>query len=71
MFKELVILEPLTDTDLLDLAQRRSEAIVTHFKTSTGLDITRVTPGSSGPVEETATEIVNTRLTLDVVKPAA
>jgi len=71
MFKELVILEPLTDTDLLDLAQRRSEAIVTHFKTSTGLDITRVTAGSSGPVEETATKIVNTRLTLDVVKPAA
>ena len=71
MFKELVILEPLTDTDLLDLAQRRSEAIVTHFKTSTGLDITRVTTGSSGPVEETATEIVNSRLTLSVVKSAA
>jgi len=35
------------------------------------LDITRVTAGSSGPVEETATEIVNSRLTLDVVKPAA
>jgi hypothetical protein len=71
MFKELVTLEPLTDTDLLDLARRRSEAIVTHFKSSTGLDITRVTAGSSGPVEEAAIEIVNTRLSLDVIKPSA
>jgi hypothetical protein len=71
MFKELVTLEPLTDTDLLDLAQRRAEAIVTHFKTNAGLDNTRVSPGSVGPVEKTSTDIVNTRLSLDVIKPSA
>ena len=69
MFKELVIREPLTDTDLLDLAQRRAEAIVKNLKTTAGLDVTRVTQGSSGPVEKASTETVNTRLTLDVIKP--
>ncbi len=71
MFKELVTLEPLTDTDLLDLARRRAEVIVTHFKTTAGLDSTRVSPGSVGPVEKASTDIVNTRLTLDVIKPSA
>ncbi|MGB2928720.1 MAG: DUF748 domain-containing protein [Desulfobacterales bacterium] len=71
MFKELVTLEPVTDTDLLDLAQRRAEAIVNDLKTTAGLDIMRVTAGSSGPVEEVSTETVNTRLILDVIKPSA
>jgi hypothetical protein len=69
MFKELIEKEPLKDTDLRDLAQRRAKAIVNHLKTIAGLDVTRVTQGSSGPVEEASTEIVNTRLTLDVIKP--
>jgi outer membrane protein OmpA-like peptidoglycan-associated protein len=69
MFKELVKKEPLKDTDLRDLAQRRAKAIVNHLKTIAGLDVTRVTQGSSGPVEEASTETVNTRLTLDVIKP--
>lgn len=71
MFKELVALEPVTDTDLLGLAQRRADAIVTHFKTTLCLDITRVSSGSVGPVEKASTDIVNTRLTLDVIKPSA
>jgi hypothetical protein len=71
MFKELVIREPLTDTDLLDLARRRAEGIITHFETNAGLDNTRVSLGNVGPVEKTSTDIVNTRLTLDVVKPSA
>jgi hypothetical protein len=71
MFKELVTLEPIADTDLLDLAQRRAQAIVSQLKTTAGLDITRVTAGSSGPVEETSTETVNTRLVIDVIKPSA
>ena len=69
MFKELVKQEPLMDTDLRNLAQRRAEAIVKNLKTTAGLDVTRVTQGSSGPVEKASTETVNTRLTLDVIKP--
>jgi hypothetical protein len=71
MFRELVRMEPVIDTDLIDLAYRRAEAIVTHLKTTAGLDITRVTAGNSGPVEEASTETVNTRLTLDVIKTSA
>jgi len=70
MFKELVTLEPLTDTDLLDLARRRAEAIVSGLKTSGELD-TRVTAGTSGPVKEASTETVNTRLTLEAVKSSS
>ena len=71
LFKELVRREPVSETDLNDLARRRIEAIVTHFKATSGFDITRVTPGSSGPVEKASTDIVNTRLSLDVIKPSA
>jgi uncharacterized protein involved in outer membrane biogenesis len=71
MFKELVRLEPVTETNLLDLAQRRAQTIVSDLKTTSGLDIMRVSLGSSGPVEEASTEIVNTRLSLDVIKPSA
>jgi hypothetical protein len=71
IFKELVRLEPLTETDLMDLAQRRAQTIVSDLKTTSGLDIMRVSLGTSGPVEEAATEIVNTRLSLDVIKPSA
>jgi outer membrane protein OmpA-like peptidoglycan-associated protein len=70
MFKELVTLEPVTDTNLLDLARRRAEAIVSGLKTSGGL-ATRVTAGSSGPVEEASTETVNARLTLEAIKPSS
>ena len=68
MFKELVKREPLMDTDLRNLAQRRAEAIVKNLKTTAGLNVTRVTAGSSGPVEKASTETVNTRLILDVIK---
>ena len=71
MFKELVTLEPVTDTDLLDLAQRRAQAIVTHFNTTSGLDITRVSLGNVGPVDKSSLDMVNTRLSLDVIKPSA
>jgi hypothetical protein len=71
MFNELITLEPVTDTDLLELAERRAEAIVTHFKTTADLDITRVSIGSVGPVEKASTDMVNTRLTLGVIKPSA
>jgi outer membrane protein OmpA-like peptidoglycan-associated protein len=70
MFEELVKLEPLLDKDLQDLAQRRAEAIVKELKTA-GLDPSRVTAGSSAPVEKSSTDTVNTKLTLDVIKPAA
>ncbi len=70
MFKELVKLEPLLDNDLQDLAQRRAQTIVKELKTTGGLDPTRVTTGSSGPVEKASTDTVNTSLTLDVLKPA-
>jgi len=69
MFKELVKQEPLMDTDLRDLAQRRAEAIIKYLKTTAGLGVTRVTEGSSGPVEKASTETVNTKLTLGVIKP--
>jgi len=71
MFEELVKLEPLLDNNLQDLAQRRAEAIVKELKTTSGLDPTRVTTGSSGPAEKASTDTVNTSLTLDVIKPAA
>jgi hypothetical protein len=70
IFKELVKLEPLTDNDLKELALRRAEAIVEELKRTTGLDDTRVTPGSPVPAEKASTETVNTRLTLDVIKPS-
>jgi len=57
------------DTDLRDLAQRRAEAIIKYLKTTAGLGVTRVTEGSSGPVEKASTETVNTKLTLGVIKP--
>jgi hypothetical protein len=69
MFKELVGQEPLKDNDLRDLAQRRAEAIIKNLKTTGGLDVTRVTLKSSGPAEDASTETVDTRLTLDVIKP--
>ena len=71
MFKELVILEPLMDTDLLDLAQRRAQTIVNDLKTTSDLDIRRVSVGKTGSVEEASTGTVNTRLSLDVIKPSA
>jgi U3 small nucleolar ribonucleoprotein component len=71
MFEELVKLEPLLDKDLQDLAQRRAEAIVNELKAAGGLDPSRVTAGSSAPVEKSSTDTVNTKLTLDVIKPAA
>jgi hypothetical protein len=69
IFEELVRLEPLLDNDLRDLAQRRTQAIVKELKTTPGLDATRVTAGSPGPAEKASTERVNTKLTLDVIKP--
>jgi len=71
MFEELIKLEPLLDNDLQDLAQRRAEAIVNELKAAGGLDPSRVTAGSSAPVEKSSTDTVNTKLTLNVVKPAA
>jgi hypothetical protein len=71
MFKELVKGEPLTDNDLQDLAQRRGEAIIQALKTTGGLDAERVSAGSPGPVEKASTATVNTKLTLDAIKPAA
>ncbi|MBW2602823.1 MAG: DUF748 domain-containing protein [Deltaproteobacteria bacterium] len=71
MFEELIKLEPLSDNDLKDLARRRAEAIVSTLKTTGGLDPTRVTTGSFGPVKKASTDTVNTSLTLDVIKPAA
>jgi hypothetical protein len=70
MFKELVKLEPLSDNDLKELALKRAEAIVEELKRTTGLNDTRVTAGSPGPAEKASTETVNTRLTLDVIKPS-
>ena len=60
----------MPDSDLQDLAQRRAEAIIKEIKTTAGFDVTRVTAGSPGPVDEGSMEIVNTKLTLDVMKPA-
>jgi len=70
MFKELVKLEPLSDNYLKELALKRAEAIVEELKRTTGLNDTRVTAGSPGPAEKASTETVNTRLTLDVIKPS-
>jgi hypothetical protein len=71
IFKELIKLEPLTDNDLKELALRRAEAIVKELETTVGIGSNRVTSGSSGPVEKASTDTVNTKLTLDVIKPAA
>jgi outer membrane protein OmpA-like peptidoglycan-associated protein len=71
IFEELVKLEPLPDNELQDLAQRRAEAIVKALKTTGGLDSARVAAGSSGQVERASTDTVNTKLTLDVIKPPA
>ena len=70
MFKELVKLEPLTDNDLKELALRRAKEILKELKTTGGLDDTRLTAGMPGPVEKASTKTVNTRLTLDVIKPS-
>ncbi len=71
IFDELVKLEPLLDSDLKDLAGQRAQAIEKQLKITGGLNPTRVTVGSSGPVEKVSTDTVNTSLTLDVIKPAA
>jgi hypothetical protein len=71
IFDELVKLEPLLDSDLQNLAGKRAQAIETQLKMTGGLNPTRVTAGSSGPVEKASTNTVNTSLTLDVIKPAA
>ena len=71
VFEELVKLEPLTDNDLQVLAQRRGETIVQALRTTAGLDAARVSAGSPGPVKKTSTKTVNTKLTLDALKPAA
>jgi hypothetical protein len=71
IFDELVRLEPLLDSDLQDLARQRAQAIEKQLKMTGGLDPTRVTAGSPGPVEKASTDTVNTSLTLDVIKPAA
>jgi hypothetical protein len=70
MFEHLVRLEPLADADLQILAQQRTEVIVNEVTTTAGLESARVTAGSVGPVEETAAKTVNTKLTLEVLKPA-
>jgi hypothetical protein len=69
MFKELIKLEPLTDNDLQDLAHQRAEAIVKELDATVGIGSNQVTSGSSGPVEKASTDTVNTKLTLDVIKP--
>ncbi len=69
MFKELVKREPLSDNDLQNLAQRRGEAIIQTLRTTAGLGAARVSAGSPGPVEKASMETVNTKLTLDALKP--
>ncbi len=71
VFKELVKLEPLTDSDLMNLAKRRAEGIVNEVKAAGGLAATRVTTGSPGPVKKTSGKTVNTGLSLDIVKPTS
>jgi uncharacterized protein involved in outer membrane biogenesis len=69
MFKELVKREPLSDNDLQNLAQRRRETIIQTLRTTAALDPARVSAGSLGPVEKASTKTVNTKLTLDALKP--
>ncbi len=71
MFNELVKLEPLTDKDLMELARKRTTAIVNQVRADGRLAATRVIAGSPGPVEKPSKNTVNTHLSLDVVKPAA
>jgi hypothetical protein len=71
LFKELVKLEPLADSDLKGLAIKRAEAIENELKTAHGLDDTRVTLGTPGPAEKVSTNAVNTTLKLDIIKAAA
>ena len=71
MYDELVRLEPLTEKDLMDLAQRRAQEIVNQLQTTFGLDSTRVITGNPGPVKKPSKETVTTDLSLDIVKPAA
>jgi hypothetical protein len=70
MFKELVKLEPLSDTDLKDLAKMRADAIKNELTATHGLSDRRVISGPPGPVEKASMEGVNTSLKLDVIKPA-
>ena len=69
MFEELVKLEPMPDSDLQDLAQRRARAIVEEVRKTGGFGASRVAAGTPGPVEKGSAETVETRLTLDVVTP--
>jgi hypothetical protein len=71
IFDQLVKLEPLLDNDLQDLAKKRSQAILKELETTGGLDPKRVTTGHFGPVDKALTDVVNTSLTLDVIKPGA
>jgi hypothetical protein len=71
MFERLVELEPLSNADLQVLARLRTEAIVEELTTAGGLHAGRVTSGSVGPVEEVAAKTVNSKLSLDVIKPAS
>jgi len=68
LFEELVRLEPLGETDLVDLGNRRSEEIVKTLTAAKGLDSTRVEAGNSEPAEKASPESVNTTLTLDVMQ---
>ncbi len=70
MFKELVRLEPLPDTDLKDLARTRAEAIQNELMATYGLSDTRVALGAPGPVEKASTAAVNATLKLTVIKAA-
>jgi hypothetical protein len=69
MFKELVKLEPLTDNDLMELAKRRAQGIVDAVKAAGGLDNSRVSTGSPGPVKKASKKSVNADLSLAIVKP--
>ena len=71
IFEELVTLEPMPGNDLQNLAQRRAEAIVKEIEATAGFGAARVTAGSPSPVEKASTETVNTKLSLDVIKPAS
>ena len=71
IFDELVTLAPLGQEALLDLAQKRAQAIATDIETVSGLDKKRLTIGEPAQAEKPSSDTVKTRLQLDVLKPPA
>ncbi|MBI5461533.1 MAG: DUF748 domain-containing protein [Gammaproteobacteria bacterium] len=71
LFEHVVEIHPLGEADLKTLARRRADVVVQSLTADAGVDPQRVEAGAIETIKSTRDTMVETKLTLDVLQPAA